>query len=249
MAGKFERTKPHINIGTIGHVDHGKTTLTAAITTVLHLAGFTSRVESVDQIDNAPEEKARGITIALHHSEYETAKRHYAHIDAPGHAIAGAPYLDKIPLETFIGACRVLDFSEEDGECITKEMLLKKNIPARPHHGSGAGGKKGERILLKTRNSIRGFQEFYNDYVYLDGDAADYLANIGVMLVGIDSLSIKKRGGSDHRPHVSLLSKNIPIIEGLNLFPVQEGEYQLICLPLNFTDIDGAPARAVLVQP
>ena len=72
MAGKFERTKPHINVGTIGHVDHGKTTLTAAITKALSLKGLPSRVETVDQIDNAPEEKARGITIALHHSEYET---------------------------------------------------------------------------------------------------------------------------------------------------------------------------------
>ena len=79
----FERTKPHVNVGTIGHIDHGKTTLTAAITKVLAMKGW-AQFRAFDSIDNAPEEKARGITIAIAHVEYETAKRHYAHVDCPG---------------------------------------------------------------------------------------------------------------------------------------------------------------------
>ena len=96
---KFVRTKPHVNIGTIGHVDHGKTTLTSAITTVLAQKGLAQKM-AYDQIDGAPEEKARGITINTCHVEYETAKRHYAHVDCPGHAdyvknmITGAAQMD-----------------------------------------------------------------------------------------------------------------------------------------------------------
>jgi len=97
--GKFERTKPHVNVGTIGHVDHGKTTLTAAMTMVLSKK-YGGEVKAYDQIDNAPEEKARGITINTAHVEYQTAKRHYAHVDCPGHAdyiknmITGAAQMD-----------------------------------------------------------------------------------------------------------------------------------------------------------
>ncbi len=97
--GKFERTKPHVNVGTIGHVDHGKTTLTAALTLVLSRK-FGGEAKAYDQIDNAPEEKARGITINTAHVEYETSKRHYAHVDCPGHAdyvknmITGAAQMD-----------------------------------------------------------------------------------------------------------------------------------------------------------
>ena len=97
--GKFERTKPHVNVGTIGHVDHGKTTLTAAITTVLSTK-FGGEAKAYDQIDAAPEEKARGITINTAHVEYETEGRHYAHVDCPGHAdyvknmITGAAKMD-----------------------------------------------------------------------------------------------------------------------------------------------------------
>jgi len=100
MAEKFERSKPHVNVGTIGHVDHGKTTLTAAMLKILNTKGMKASEKGVDQIDAAPEEKERGITIAVAHVEYETDKRHYAHIDCPGHAdyiknmITGAAQMD-----------------------------------------------------------------------------------------------------------------------------------------------------------
>ena len=123
---KFERTKPHINIGTIGHVDHGKTTLTAAIMKALQLKGLIDKVDRVEDIDNAPEEKARGITIALHHSEYQTEKRHYAHIDAPGHAdyiknmITGAAQMD--------GAILVVSAADGPMPQTREHILLAKQV-------------------------------------------------------------------------------------------------------------------------
>ena len=126
----FDRSKPHLNIGTIGHVDHGKTTLTAAILKVLAAKGFTAADKNVDQIDNAPEEKERGITIATSHVEYETEKRHYAHVDCPGHAdyvknmITGAAQMD--------GA--ILVVSAADGPMPqTREHILLARQVGVPH--------------------------------------------------------------------------------------------------------------------
>ena len=125
---KFERTKPHVNIGTIGHVDHGKTTLTAAITKVLaaRVAGNEGKIKSFDQIDNAPEEKERGITINTAHVEYETANRHYAHVDCPGHAdyvknmVTGAAQMD--------GAILVVAATDGPMPQTNEHVLLAKQV-------------------------------------------------------------------------------------------------------------------------
>ena len=126
MAEIFDRSKPHVNVGTIGHVDHGKTTLTAGILNVLHLMDKTIKIKGVDEIDKAPEEKARGITISLSHSEYWTANRHYAHIDAPGHAdyiknmITGAAQMD--------GAILVVAATDGPMPQTREHILLAKQV-------------------------------------------------------------------------------------------------------------------------
>jgi elongation factor Tu len=125
MAGKFERKKPHLNVGTIGHVDHGKTSLTAAITTQQAKKGM-AQARAYDSIDNAPEEKARGITIATSHVEYETANRHYAHVDCPGHAdyvknmITGAAQMD--------GGILVVSASDGAMPQTREHIVLAKNV-------------------------------------------------------------------------------------------------------------------------
>ena len=126
MAEIFNREKPHVNVGTIGHVDHGKTTLTAAILNVLHMIDSTIKIKDVNDIDKAPEEKARGITISLSHSEYSTAARHYAHIDAPGHAdyiknmITGAAQMD--------GAILVVAATDGPMPQTREHILLAKQV-------------------------------------------------------------------------------------------------------------------------
>ena len=125
---KFERTKPHLNIGTIGHVDHGKTTLSAAITTVLAEKGL-AQARAYDSIDNAPEEKERGVTINIAHLEYQTDTRHYAHIDAPGHAdyiknmITGAAQMD--------GAILVVAATDGAMPQTREHVLLAKQVGVR----------------------------------------------------------------------------------------------------------------------
>jgi len=126
MAEAFDRSKPHVNVGTIGHVDHGKSTLTAAITRVLFDKGLSKKSVKVDELDKSPEEKARGITISIHHSEYESDTRHYAHIDAPGHAdyiknmITGAAQMD--------GAVLVVSATDGVMPQTREHILLAKQV-------------------------------------------------------------------------------------------------------------------------
>ena len=157
------------------------------------------------------------------------------HIDAPRHVSQTGLGVDRLDLEKLIGPCRVLDFTKSI-ESIKRQELEAKNI------------QNGERILAKTSNSVRGFKSAYDDYIYLSPEGAEYLANLGISVFAIDYLSIKKRGSSDNRPHTKLLDVGIPIIEGVDLSFVEEGEYYLIALPLRLTGLDGSPIRAVLLK-
>ncbi len=169
------------------------------------------------------------------HSKITLGSHTGTHLDAPKHVFSGGAGTDAIPLSVLIGPCRVLDMTQADGAVRITDL---------ERHGI----KHGERILIKTKNSERGFKEFYDDYMYLDGDAAGYCAGKCIALFGIDSLSVKQRGSPDNRAHTSLLKNNIVILEGLDLSKVTSGEYTLICLPLSLAACDGAPARALLLS-
>jgi len=157
------------------------------------------------------------------------------HVDAPRHALRNGATIEKTPLENLIGACRVLDMTHVR-KGISVEDLKKERI------------KKGERILVKTKNSARSTKRFFDDFIYLEGEAAEFLAEKKLKLFGTDYLSVKKKGSEDNRPHTELLKEGTVIVEGLSLKDVASGPYILIALPLKTVGLDGAPARAVLIK-
>lgn len=157
------------------------------------------------------------------------------HLDAPRHVLQKGKTIDQLNFSAFIGSCRVVDCSKSKGSISLDDVKKIKS-------------KKRERLLFKTSNSKRGLKKFYKDFIFLSPEAAKYLAENKVSLVGIDSFSIKQKGSKDNRPHTELLSKDIPILEGIDLSRVSAGTYYLICLPLKFVGIDGSPCRAVLLK-
>jgi len=194
---RFERTKPHVNVGTIGHVDHGKTTLTAAITKTLALRGQAS-FRAFDQIDNAPEERARGITIAIAHVEYETEKRHYAHVDCPGHAdyiknmITGAAQMD--------GA--ILVVSAPDGPMPqTREHILlarQVEVPAMVVFLNKVDMMDDEELLELVELEVR---ELLSSYGF-PGDEIPIIRGSGLAALSSTSTDI---GAPEYQPILELM--------------------------------------------
>jgi arylformamidase len=157
------------------------------------------------------------------------------HVDAPAHFIDGARKIDSLSLEALIGPARVIRVPNEVNE-IGSNFLAECNL------------NNAERILFHTRNSGFWNEGFRKDFTHLLPEAAEKLVELGVILVGTDYLSIEKFHSGHHRTHLTLLSRNVVIVEGLNLSDVPEGDYELICLPLRIAEGagDGAPARVVL---
>lgn len=157
------------------------------------------------------------------------------HVDAPAHFIEGARKIDALSLEVLMGPARVIHVPDEVAE-IDPEFLAKCDLD------------QVERVLFRTRNSGFWNESFRKDFTHLSPEAAEKLVAQGVKLVGIDYLSIEKFHSGHHRTHLTLLSNNVIIVEGLNLSDVAAGDYELICLPLKIAEGagDGSPARAVL---
>ena len=183
------------------------------------------RIERVTDVERGDSHTLSQLTMGSHSG---------THIDAPVHFLKGKPGIDAMPLETVIGRARVIEIG--DGESV-------KPVELETH-----GIRRGERLLFKTQNSRRVWREprFVKDFVFLSIEAARYLAERKVRLVGIDYLSVggyQRDGSAVHR---ILLEAGAWLLEGLDLSPVRPGRYELVCLPLKITGGDGAPARAVV---
>ncbi|MFB6212260.1 MAG: cyclase family protein [Candidatus Magasanikbacteria bacterium] len=158
------------------------------------------------------------------------------HVDGPQHVFDdGKGVNEAFRITQFVGDCEVLDMTHRE-ESVKKEDF------------EGIDLKEKSRIIVKTKNSKEGFERFRDDFVYLDGKAAEFISGFDLELFGIDYLSVKQRASSDNRPHKELLKNNIVIFEGLDLSGVEPGGYTFVGLPLKIKDIDGAPARALLIE-
>ncbi len=201
---KFDRSKPHVNIGTIGHIDHGKTTLTAAITKVLGKNNPKVKFRSFDSIDNAPEEKARGITIATAHVEYETPNRHYAHVDCPGHAdyiknmITGAAQMDgailvvaatdgpmpqtreHVLLARQVGVPYIVVALNKCDAVDDPELLDLVDLVEEHDHGRNADLLRKQDVLLGLRHRTVGGRDDEDRTVHLGGASDHVLHIVGV---------------------------------------------------------------------
>ena len=158
------------------------------------------------------------------------------HIDAPMHFVADGAPIDQVSLDRLIGPARVIDISDSV-RTIDAEELNRHDW------------KSAKRVLFRTRSSLRGWMgspEFHRDFAYIAPDAAQLLADAGVVLVGVDYLSSEEFGATAPRTHQILLGRGIPIVEGLDLRPVQAGDYDLIVLPIKVAGHEGAPARAIM---
>jgi len=178
---------------------------------------------------------SRDKTHTVHLTAIEMGSHTGTHMDAPFHMIDGGRTLSDIPLDTLVGKARVMEIP-------AARSLGRTELQAFDWTGV-------ERVLLKTENSSHWNDgKFYEQFVYLEPDGAQFLVDRGVRLVGIDYLSIDKFHSESHPSHFVLLQKNIVIIEGLNLNAVPQGDYTIYALPLNLQDADGAPTRVVLIK-
>lgn len=194
--------------------------------------------EDIITYKNNPAGKPRFETVGnhdsgSHHSTDVTLNLHTgSHIDAPLHMMKGGDTMEVYDLQRFITTAKVLDFTDVVGK-VSKEDLLKKEI------------ETGDFILLKTRNST---EDFFNmEWISLSIDGAEYLAELGIDGVGIDALGIE-RDQPSHRTHISLMEKQIIILEGLRLAEVPEGSYELIALPINLVGVEASLMRPVLIE-